>query len=403
MQKKKILVISSCVPYDTVGHAGGQTHNYYLKQLNEVFDIYLISFGEEEDREKAEKDLIRYGINHTVYYRKNDTKEKICRLINVESRFNLLNHNAMMCSNFDEYLIIKKLNQLKQDSFLPDIIILEWLKNIILIQKIKRMFPNAKFVASAHDVVSIGYKRKQSYYKGLKRILWTIKYHRLHKKEIESLSLCNLVFVHNKENVDYLLQEGIEKDKLQWLIPYFNNMKNNKRNPVVRDILYFGAMGRSENYLSAIWFIENVMPILHGKGFRFVIVGGNPPLELKRFKNQDIIITGFVDDVTPYFDNCMCLVAPLVFGAGIKVKILEALSSGIPTLTNSLGIEGIDATDGREFFFCETPKDYLEIITKLETGEIDQVEVEQNAKNFIKKQFNLNIGLDQYLNLISAL
>lgn len=32
--KKKILWISYCVPYDSVPHAGGQIHNYYLKKLN---------------------------------------------------------------------------------------------------------------------------------------------------------------------------------------------------------------------------------------------------------------------------------------------------------------------------------------------------------------------------------
>jgi len=41
------MVISFCVPYDNVGHAGGKTHNFYLKKMNEVsgFKVNLISFG----------------------------------------------------------------------------------------------------------------------------------------------------------------------------------------------------------------------------------------------------------------------------------------------------------------------------------------------------------------------
>ena len=43
--KKKILWISYCVPYDSVPHAGGQIHNYYLKKLNatNIYDIELFT------------------------------------------------------------------------------------------------------------------------------------------------------------------------------------------------------------------------------------------------------------------------------------------------------------------------------------------------------------------------
>lgn len=52
--KKKILWISYCVPYDSVPHAGGQIHNYYLKKLNatNIYDIELFTFAKEEDLKK---------------------------------------------------------------------------------------------------------------------------------------------------------------------------------------------------------------------------------------------------------------------------------------------------------------------------------------------------------------
>ena len=138
---------------------------------------------------------------------------------------------------------------------------------------------------------------------------------------------------------------GMNEEKIQWLVPYYSNMSGCARKSNNRDILFFGAMSRPENYLSAIWFIENVMPLLNDLDVRFVIVGSKPPEELKRFKSDRIVITGFVNDTLPYFESSMCLVAPLVLGAGIKVKILEAMSSGIPVLTNDIGIEGIEIED----------------------------------------------------------
>ena len=82
-------------------------------------------------------------------------------------------------------------------------------------------------------------------------------------------------------------------------------------------------MSRPENYLSAIWFIDNVMPLLKSDNYRFVILGSRPPEELKKRECTKIVITGFVESIVPYFEKSMCMVAPLVLGAGIKVKIIE--------------------------------------------------------------------------------
>ena len=130
-------------------------------------------------------------------------------------------------------------------------------------------------------------------------------------------------------------------------------------------MLFYGAMARPENYKSAIWFIENVMPLLSDLDVRFVIVGARPDKSLLTYASDKVEITGFMDKVDPYFERCLCLVAPLVLGAGVKVKILEAMSSGIPVVTNHIGIEGIYAENGKHYIHCEAPEEYAECIHKL--------------------------------------
>ena len=84
----------------------------------------------------------------------------------------------------------------------------------------------------------------------------------------------------------------------------------------------------------------------------------------------------------------LCLAAPLVLGAGIKVKILEALASGLPVLTNEIGIEGIPAVDGRDYFFCETPKEYADRIRGLLEQKHDVAMMAKNAKMLIQEHFD---------------
>lgn len=77
-------------------------------------------------------------------------------------------------------------------------------------------------------------------------------------------------------------------------------------------------MSRPENYLSALWFINNVMPLLNDLNIRFIVLGSKPSDELKNIKSDKVIITGFVDNIEPYFESAMCLVAPLVLGSRNK-------------------------------------------------------------------------------------
>lgn len=132
-------------------------------------------------------------------------------------------------------------------------------------------------------------------------------------------------------------------------------MKDCHWNGEERSVLFFGAMARPENYLSAIWYIENVMPRIQDLKLKFVVLGSNPAEVFEKYINDEVIVTGFVEDVTPYFEKSLCLVAPLVLGAGIKVKILEAMSAGIPILTNAIGIEGISATTQKNMFIVKMP------------------------------------------------
>ena len=162
-------------------------------------------------------------------------------------------------------------------------------------------------------------------------------------------------------------------------------------------------MNRIENSSSALWFIENVMPRLKDEDVKFTIIGNKPPQELVNKRSEKIVITGFVDDPAPYFENAMCLVAPLLLGAGVKVKIIEALSSGVPVITNDIGIEGIDANDGVEYLHATEPVEYENIIRKMISGEIDTNAISCNAVNLIRENYNLSKSFAQYSRRVYAL
>lgn len=393
---QQVLWISMFAPIKANASAGSQTFHFYFQKFHgdSEFDVRLISCAKYKEKEAVEREL--GDVKKSIIYWNHPNESKIRKILNIESKGNLFNRNANLISNTNESDIFKTIKEWKKAGYCPNVVILEWTNMVMLANKIKKIFPKCKVVASEHDVTFVRLEREYKAKSGVGRLRAYIKYLWEKSREINALSVCDLILPQNPDNMELLSQNGLDSEKMQWLIPYFNNMTSITRNSNQKDILFFGAMSRPENSLSAIWFIDNVMPLLQDLDVRFVILGSNPPSELKEKESEKIHITGFVDSIEPYFAASMCLVAPLVLGAGIKVKMLEALSSGIPVLTNEIGIEGIPAVAGRDYFYCESPEEYAAILRKIYSADMKTSEIESNAKQFIAQNYSIQKSYECY-------
>ena len=88
MYMKNILWISLNVPYDTVGHAGGKIHNFYLKEIKKTkeYAVYLISICYQSEKKKITLD--KYGVeNNLIYYGENLISKIIREIINFPRRY----------------------------------------------------------------------------------------------------------------------------------------------------------------------------------------------------------------------------------------------------------------------------------------------------------------------------
>lgn len=112
-------------------------------------------------------------------------------------------------------------------------------------------------------------------------------------------------------------------------------------------LLFWGAMARPENYNAILGFLKDHWPLIKHAYPQAVIfvVGSNPPSELFAYASDDVVVTGFVEDPSSYFEMAAVGIAPLQEGAGVKVKVLEMLEAGIPVISTPVGAEGIVADD----------------------------------------------------------
>jgi glycosyltransferase involved in cell wall biosynthesis len=107
-------------------------------------------------------------------------------------------------------------------------------------------------------------------------------------------------------------------------------------------------------------------------------------------------VTGFVPDIRPYLAKSFCMVAPLLSGAGIKVKVIEVMSAGLPVLASGIAIEGIPAENGVHYLHCEKPEDYLDVFERVRQDRINLQAISDNAKKLINRCYDLEKSFASY-------
>lgn len=402
---KEVLWISLFIPYDKVSHAGGKIHNYYIKALKASgkFDIKLLTFADVEDIERH--DLDKYKIAHDIICYDHDIFSKIQRkLLNLESTYNPYNRYGRALQNYDIISICRHIKKYVSDGYNPDVVIMQWTQIIFMVSFIKKCFPNSKIIAIEEDVTYLSYQRKmQVYPKAFLRYISKLSFHRVKKLELEVLKKADLIIVNNPKDERLIREDGIVDQHIFVWTPFFQNYLSVSRHCENHNIIFYGNMGRQENYLSAIWFAQEVMPRLKDTDAHFLIIGANPDKSLYAYTSEQVRVIGYVERVEEYLSSAMCLVAPLIFGAGVKIKVIESLSAGIPVLTNEIGIEGIPAKDGEDFFYCDTAEEYEDCIRRLISEELDIEAMCKREKSFIQTNYNLGKSAEEFILYVNQL
>ncbi len=133
-------------------------------------------------------------------------------------------------------------------------------------------------------------------------------------------------------------------------------------------ILFVGFFRHEPNVEAVRYFCREVLPRVRRARpeTRFRIVGAYPPDVVRRLaETPGIEVTGQVDDIAPYYRAAAVFVAPVLQGSGTRLKILEAMASGCPVVSTTIGAEGLGATDGRELLLADTPETMAAAIERL--------------------------------------
>ncbi len=136
-------------------------------------------------------------------------------------------------------------------------------------------------------------------------------------------------------------------------------------------LLFIGGYNHTPNVDAAQWLVGSIMPHVWKAvpNIQVTLLGSNPPPAVLALQSSLVAVPGFIADVDSFFRSHRIFVAPLRYGAGLKGKIGQALSYGLPVVTTSIGAEGFGLVDGRDYLHADTEADFAAAIISLYSDE----------------------------------
>jgi len=385
----RVLYFSPRISWPTI--SGAHLRDYYFAlTLARHAELTYVGLVNEDPGDAAEKLRQRlepqngtkvYALRRQAGYR----PANILRGLVGPTPLNVLNYTSPQ--------VIAALDPiLRQHNF--DVVQIESMHLIAYARNIRRTFPNTRLILDWHNIESEILARYAENDSNPLRAIYAKRTSALSRNvENELLRLCDAHTVCSEREREVLVARepgarievvgnGVDCD--------FFRDDGSGDSESRRDVLFMGRMDYHANIDAAVHFVRTTWPLIRGRRpeLRLVIVGANPSQAVQALRSDNVVVTGTVDDVRPYYRNALASVVPLRVGGGTRLKVLEAMAAGTPVVSSTLGAEGLAVTDGNDILIADSPESMANAVVSLQTGSPQWQNMIANARRLVRARYD---------------
>ena len=137
-------------------------------------------------------------------------------------------------------------------------------------------------------------------------------------------------------------------------------------------IVMVGLMSHEPNRHGLRWFVAQVLPALRelAPGVELHVIGAHDPAFALEFASDDVIVRGFVSDLTVEYDKATLIIAPIFFGGGTQIKVIDALAHGRPLVASTFAHAGFadDLHDRQHLLVAEKREEWVDSCASILLG-----------------------------------
>ncbi len=170
-------------------------------------------------------------------------------------------------------------------------------------------------------------------------------------------------------------------------------------------LILSGKMSYHANVSMALYLVEQVMPRIWAArpDARVALVGKNPSREVLALGSDSRVqIAGFVPDIRPHLNTAALAVAPIVYGAGIQNKILEAMACATPVVTTPQALSSLLTTPGKHLVVGEDTEALANAIIDLLSNREMQQAIGRAGRDYVEQFHNWQLIGKQAVDIYSG-
>ena len=282
---------------------------------------------------------------------------------------------------------------LREQSF--DVIQIESMHLIAYAQYIRRIAPRTRLILDWHNIESEILARYADNDSNPLRAIYARRTSKLSRGvEDDLLRLCHAHTVCSQREKE-VLQARVPNARIEVVgngvdCEFF---ADNAQSSEKLDVLYMGRMDYHANIDAALHFAKNTWPLIHARRpeLRLTIVGAQPPEAIRALASDNVVVTGTVDDVRPYYHSALVSVVPLRVGGGTRLKVLEAMAAGTPVVSSTLGAEGLAVTHGKDILIADTPEAMVDAVVTMQADSPQRRQMIANARQLVQTRYDWNV------------
>ena len=345
----KILMITPYFPYPLV--SGGQIRTYnLLKNLAQKHQITLASFIRDEKETRFLSQLKPF-CTKVITFKRRKAWSPVNMLLSAITPYPFLvsiYFDPFVKKQIKSELASEKYDLIHAETFYVMPNIPKTGVPIFLVEQVIEYLVYQRFVEGLPPYL---FFLKPLLFIDVLKIKFWERYYWQKAKHLAAMSVPDQQFITNyRDDLDVdVVANGVDID-------FFAKTKKVKtKSPTV---LFVGNFKWLPNRDATKYLVEEIWPLIKKqiKNCSLLIVGRNPPSDIKKYQAKDIKVDGNVEDIRSAYGKSNVLLAPIRNGRGTKYKILEAMATKTPIVGTTLAIDGIDAASGSQVELADTPQ-----------------------------------------------
>ena len=217
-------------------------------------------------------------------------------------------------------------------------------------------------------------------------------------REIASIYRCDLTLVISMFEMQLLSEEFNIDESLLFYLPFLQNNSNHTKlqdYPSFSNRSHFMTIGNfrhQPNYNAVVYLKNNIWPLIKKKlpTAEMHVYGSYASEKVHQLQNSKdgFFIKGWIENSETAFINSKVCLAPIQFGAGLKGKLLEAMQFGTPSITTTIGAEGMHNNLNWNGFIENDDEKFAEKAVEIYVNEKLWLEAQQNGIKILNQCFS---------------